>query len=102
MKSNCFDIHSLSPHLFWDVDMSTLNMDTSSQFIVKRILEYGLLSDWIQLYKYLGINKIANVAMEIRDLDPKAVTFLSALSNKPKEQFKCYTTQQSMPQHWNF
>jgi hypothetical protein len=47
MKTETFNINSLSPHIFWDVDIKLLTLKDNKQFIVKRILEYGLFSDWM-------------------------------------------------------
>jgi hypothetical protein len=102
MSKSILNINNLSPHLFWDVEISSINIEENKQFIVQRILEYGLLSDWTQLYHYYGIEEIATIAMQIKDLDNKSLAFITAISKLPKEKFRCFTTQQSIPQHWNF
>ena len=96
------DLNSLSPHLFWDVDIRQINWDEHKIFIVQRILEYGLLSDWLNLYHHTGIVEIGIIAKQIRSLDKKSLVFISALSNIPLSDFLCYNLQQSTPQHWNF
>jgi hypothetical protein len=93
---------SFSPHLFWDVDKTQFNFENQERFLIKRVLEYGLLNDWLLLKKRYGIDFIAEIATGIRDLDPKAMTFIALISNKSKEKFLCYTTRQSNPPHWNF
>jgi hypothetical protein len=95
-------LQTLSPHLFWDVDSSLLTWDENKVFIVQRILEYGLLSDWMTLYQAAGIIEIGDIAKQIRSLDLKSLSFISALSNIPITDFTCYNTQLSTPQHWNF
>jgi len=102
MESIAFNINALSPHLFWDVDIQRLSLKVNKEFIVKRILEYGLLSDWLQLNKSLDIEEIADAVSNIRDLDHKSLSFIAAISKRPKEKFLCYTIQQSNPLHWNF
>jgi hypothetical protein len=96
------NINSLSPHLFWDVDSSTLSYDKNKAFIIKRVLDYGLIKDWQLIYQNLGIDEIANIAIDIKDLDPRSLSFISTISKIPKEKFRCYTFQQSIPKHWNF
>lgn len=39
-------ISKLSPHLFWDIDISKADMDTCPAQIIQRVLEYGNLEDW--------------------------------------------------------
>jgi len=101
-KSTSPDLNTLSPHLFWDVDIRQIFWEEHKIFIVQRILEYGLLSDWMNLYRHTGIAEIGKIATQIRNLDKKSMTFISTLSNIPLTDFLCYNTQQSTPQHWNF
>lgn len=96
------EINKLSSHLFWDVDKETLSFDKNAEFVVGRIMDYGLMEDWIVLRNSIGIQKIAEIAMNIRDLDPKSLHFIATLANIPIEKFRCYTIQQSIPPHWNF
>lgn len=41
-KKEC--INSMSPHLFWDVDVNSIEFDKHKAYIVQRVLEYGLLN----------------------------------------------------------
>jgi len=89
MKPGAFNINLLSPHLFWDVDVSKIIFKDSKQFVIKRILEYGLLSDWILLCKHLDINEIADSVANVKDLDRKSLSFIATVSKRPKEHFLC-------------
>lgn len=102
MENTSIDIKQLSPHLFWDVDAGTVSFEKHSAFIVKRVMDYGLMKDWDLIFRNIGIQEIAKIALTIKDLDPRSLSFISTLSKIPKEKFRCYTFQQSMPQHWNF
>lgn len=93
---------NLSAHLFWDVNVSTLDILQNESFIIKRVLEYGLWADWLFIKKQYGIIEITKQSQAFRDLDPKALAFISQLSGVPKQQFRCYTIKQLIPQHWNF
>ena len=96
------DLKELSLHIFWDVDVNKLDCDRDRQFIIHRVVEYGLLSDWKMIKKYYGVSLIAKEAVTFKNLDKKSVAFISLLSNIPREKFLCYTTEQSTPKHWNF
>ena len=102
MNSSFPDINSLSPHLFWDVDIREITWEEHKIFILQRVLEYGVLSDWTNLHSHVGIAELGKIATQIRSLDKKSLAFISTLSNIPITDFLCYTTQQSTPQHWNF
>ena len=96
------NITLLSAHLFWDVDRVKIDLEKNKKWLIQRVLEYGLLKDWLIIYKYYGISKIAQIAMQLKELDDKSLSFISLLSDIPKESFLCYTTKQLSPRHWNF
>lgn len=92
----------LSPHLFWDVDRERIDFNKNKKWLIHRVLEYGLLKDWVLIYKYYGIEEIAQIVIQLKDLDKKSISFISVLSKIPKEKFLCYATRQLNPEHWNF
>lgn len=87
-------INQLSPVLFWDVDKSQLDMDTYPSFFVQRVLEYGQWSDWNIILKYYGLEKITDVCKNIRTLDPVCLSYICAITNTKKEDYRCYHTTQ--------
>lgn len=95
-------IKDFSPHLFWDTKVNSINLIRDKGFIIKRVLEYGFWRDWLLLKDYYGKREIGQTAKDFRELDPKSLTFISVKSQIPLEEFKCYTTKQLQPKHWNF
>ena len=95
-------IEDFSKHLFWDVNRDTLDFEKHKSYIVKQVLEYGLIKDWSLIQKYYGLDQISEVAKSFRELDKKALSFISFLSKTPLNKFRCFIYQQSKPQHWNF
>jgi hypothetical protein len=95
-------IQQFSNHLFWDTNRNSLDLEKHKSYIIKQVLEYGLIGDWKLIQKYYGLDKIAEVAQSFRELDKKALSFIASLSNIPLEKFRCYIYQQSIPRHWNF
>lgn len=96
------NIYSFSQNLFWDVDASSLDMKKNKRFIIQRVLEYGTLPDWKYIKSIYGIDTIAKEMQKVRTLEKTALSFISTISNIKKEEFRCYTSKQSQPQHWNF
>ncbi len=94
-------IHHFSKHLFWDLNRANLDFKKHKSYIIKQVLEYGLIDDWSLIKKIYGIKQIAKVSKTFRELDKKALSFVSFLSKTPIEEFRCYNYQQSIPQHWN-
>lgn len=93
-------IESFSEYLFWDVNRDDVDPEKNAPFLVQRVLEYGQLSDWDLLNALYGLDKITEIAKNLRSLDPRALSFISVISSIPKEQFRCYTTRQSSRKHW--
>ena len=51
---------------------------------------------------YVFIMVYVEEVKKMRDLEPRALAYIASISNTPKEEFRCYTYQHSIPQHWNF
>lgn len=95
-------IQNFSTNLFWDVDESHLDLKNNKRFIIQRVVEYGNLQDWNIIKKFYGIPVIGEEMKKARTLDDISLSFLSMATGIKKEEFRCYTTKQSHPQHWNF
>ncbi len=100
--SNAEIIASFSKNLFWDVELDSIDLESNSRYVIQRVLEYGRYSDWKLILSYYGLKVISDTAITLRSLDPKAVSFVSAITNIPKEQFRCYILRQSSQRHWSF
>ena len=95
-------IHDFSDHLFWDVQKQDVDLERNSSFMVQRVLEYGLLEDWQRLKAYYGLARIAQIAQALRSLEPRALSFICALSHTSPKQYRCYTLKQLNPQPWSY
>jgi len=94
-------LNQLSSHLFWEYDASTLEWEEDSLLIIHRVLEYGLLNDWLVVYRYYGLETIVENAKSFRTLDPIAHSFIATISKTPLNAFRCYTTKLLNPTLWN-
>lgn len=95
-------ISKLSPHLFWDIDITKADMDTCPAQIIQRVLEYGQWEDWQLIRSYYGLDKIVSICKSLRTLDPKALAYICCISNTLKEEYRCYHTRLSNPTPWNY
>ena len=95
-------IQRFSDYIFWDVDPNNIDLSRNAPFVVQRVLEYGQIEDWKLLLSYYGIEEIARVSKQLRTLEPRALSFISTVSGTPIDQFRCYNTRQSIPEHCNF
>lgn len=71
-------MEALSPHLFWDVDRTTIDWDEHRKWLVKRVLGYGLWSDWQVLVAHYGKHQLGEIAFSIPTLDPRSRAFCCA------------------------
>lgn len=95
-------IQSFSDYLFWDVDKESIDLEENASYVVSRVLERGQLSDWNLLVQRYGIPRITLIAQKLRSLEPRALSFICAISSMPKQTFRCYTMKQSTQALWNF
>ena len=102
MNKSDITIMQFSPHLFWDVEREKIDFNKNKKWLIHRVLEYGLLKDWVLISEYYGIKEIAQTAINFKDLDKKSISFISVLSEIPKEKFLCYNTRQLNPEYLNF
>jgi hypothetical protein len=82
--------HSFSANLFWDADMNDLNLDVHKTYVVGRVLDYGEWNDWLAIRDYYGMDEIKNIALRIRTMFPKSLSFIATMTNTPETQFRCY------------
>jgi hypothetical protein len=93
---------NFSTNLFWDIDLSDLDMDKHQAFIVGRVLDYGNWEDWVLIRKYYGMEKLKEIALGIRSLERRSLALIATATHTPENQFRCYELLQSKDSHWYF
>lgn len=101
MMEKKITIEDFSQHLFWDVDLSMFDLEEHKAFLIHRVLEYGLIKDWKLIKKLYGLETIKEVALNVRTLDAVTLSFLAAIFDIDKTQFRCYKHRQLYPTYWN-
>ena len=102
MNENKISPKDFSPHLFWDVDMETLDLEKHKSYIIRRVMEYGKLNDWNLLKSRYSMDEIKYAISTARSMDPKVISFIALLTNTPLKLFRCYTNQQSNPSYYGY
>jgi len=95
-----YKISDLSPHLFWDVEISKLDWTSDISYIVEKTLMYGMLKDWKIINAVYGGGKIKDVSLNIRSMDDVTLSFLCAIYQLKEEDFRCYNYRQFHPNFW--
>lgn len=87
----------LSPRAFWDVDMSKMDYQKKSTYIIRKVFEFGSLEDVLEVWSYYGDEKTKEALLTAPYLMEKTMRFASTLFNVPSSAFKCFTTKQYHP-----
>lgn len=96
-------IRNFSDNLFWDADLSDLDEEKHASYIVGRVLDHGTWEDWIYIRNELyGLDRIKTIALNLRSLEKKSLSFIATVTDIPENQFRCYTLIQSKDTHWYF
>lgn len=92
----------LSPVAFWDVDMQKLDYEANAQFVIEKVMNYGLWADIQEIFRYYGHDRIKTEVVQVAYLRKKTLSFCCAVFNLTPDQFRCYTQQQSNPLPWTY
>ncbi len=93
---------NLPNHLFWDIDLESLDFSKNSRFVIQRVIQRGTIEDWISIKEFYGLDVILSEILLIRDLDPKTLNFFSTYFGLSKNKFRCFSTQQLPPRHFDY
>ena len=93
---------TLPNYLFWDIELNSLDFKKNARFIIQRVIQKGSLKDWISIKEFYGIDFIKQEILMIRDLDLKTLQFFSTYFGIDKNNFRCFSIQQSNHKHFNY
>lgn len=80
---------NINKQLFWDIRFSKLDYKKNVNFIIARVLSYGNISDYKEIKKQYGFEKIKNVAKKISYPNKKSLYFWSYIFSLPLNSLKC-------------
>ena len=83
-------LERLSPHLFWDVDIATLDLQQHTRFIIRRVMDRGSLSDVKSLWRYYGATAVKEAMISARSLDPRTLAFCANQFRLPRKEFRAF------------
>jgi hypothetical protein len=96
------DFPKLDRKVFWDTDFDQLDFTKHADAIIVRVLERGSLSDWNEIKRYYGHEKIKIAAINARNLSKKTLHFVSAIYHIPLSEFRCYNSNLFPELHWMY
>ena len=90
----------LPSSLFWDTDLSTLELGKHDKQIIARVVERGGLDSWQKLRRHYGDDKLRSVVTQLRTLELRTVNFLCLMLNLKRDDFRCCTSRPFPPAPW--
>jgi hypothetical protein len=100
-----FKIHQpsqISSRSFWDVKFEDLDFEKDKSFIIDKVMNYGVMSDFVNTLKFYGKDIIRQEIVKSPYLKKDVLNFVCFYFDLKPEQFKCFTQRQLHPQHWDF
>jgi len=86
---------------FWDFEVSKIDWNKSYKTIIARIIERGSPSDWEEIIRFYGKEKVINALKnEIVFLPNYAIEEVCSYFNFEKEDMMCYWRKLSRQGHW--
>lgn len=74
---------------FWDTDFSSLDIQTHSNYVIERILEFGDIKEVIWLMRTYPLDLIRQAICNTRGLSLRDAIFWAIVLDIPKKQVKC-------------
>jgi hypothetical protein len=84
--------------IFWDVDFDKIDYDDKASFVIERVFERGDVDDIRQCRRYYGDDKVIDNLLNVKFLPLHTTYFVSAIFDKPLEEFRCYKLRQLNPE----
>lgn len=86
---------------FWDVDLDSLDIQRDCLFILEKVFNYGLWSDYRAVFTLYGQARIRQEIVQASYLKKEVLSFLCLILNLQPADFKCFTKTQSLPPLWD-
>jgi hypothetical protein len=100
-----FKIHEssqISSRSFWDVRFEDLDFDKDKSFIIEKVMNYGVMSDFVCALKFYGKEIIREEIIKAAYLKKDVLNFVCFYFDLKPIQFQCYSKRQLHPQLGNF
>jgi hypothetical protein len=92
----------LRPSLFWDTDVSKIDLQKHHAAVIERTMTRGHFSEFKALMQFYGRETVQKVTLQARWMDKKTLSFCSTIFDISETEFRCYKLAQLNPEHWNY
>jgi len=91
---------NISRRVFWDIDFESLDFEKDRQFVIDKVVNYGLWEDFVALINYYGKEVVEKEIIKSPYLKKEVLNFLCFYFELKPTDFECYTQRQLMEPHW--
>lgn len=91
-------ISELSPHLFWDVERSSIDAKQNAAFLICRVMERGSSAEVRRVWSYYGEAEVREALVNAPALNRKTISFFANQFQISREQFRAYKRGQNWAQ----
>ncbi|MDD2229052.1 MAG: hypothetical protein PHY48_06540 [Candidatus Cloacimonetes bacterium] len=78
----------LDKHLFWEANLSDLDMEIHASYIIPRVMDYGNLEDVRFIISYYGKNLVRETLLKAPSLQRMTINFFANYYNLPLNSFE--------------
>jgi hypothetical protein len=89
----------LRQSLFWDTNISTMNIEKDAHYVIERVLERGNTTEWKAIKEIYGVDKIKREALKASYLTFRTLQFCSVYFSEPFENFRSWQKQMELPEN---
>ncbi|MFN0213989.1 MAG: DUF6922 domain-containing protein, partial [Saprospiraceae bacterium] len=82
---------------FWDIDYGSLDPERDALFILEKVFNYGLWSDYKAAFALYGEARVRQEIVKSSYLKKEVLSFLCLILDLKPTDFKCFTKTQSLP-----
>ena len=91
---------TLSKQTFWDVNISSVSFDDSSEWIIERVFDKGSLEEVCSIINYYGKEEVKNIIVNIATFLPNhSILLAKAIFGLNFNDFKCLEKRQFLPNY---
>ena len=91
---------TLSKQTFWDVNITSVSFDDSSEWIIERVFDKGSFEEVCSVVNYYGKEEVKNIIVNIATFLPNhSILLAKAIFGLNFNDFKCLEKRQFLPNY---
>ena len=91
---------TISTQTFWDIDISQLSFEESSDWIIERVFDKGTLEEVLSVVKYYGKDMVREKIVNTTTYLPNhSILLAKAIFNLTFKDFKCLEKRPFLPNY---